>query len=182
VEVDSKVLDVFLDALTQIFSETGITIDSVTDANRRDSSDQVVTSIGFAGGIKGNLMLCTDSAAAANIVKAMMGGMQLSIFEGGLREIHKTALGELSNQISGRAVTILSQNDLECDITPPIIITGRDLSSHVPDIAEAFSRVVKGPFGSLRLLLALTECELPDREKPDHASDFEPENRPQKTS
>jgi chemotaxis protein CheX len=160
--MESDVCGVFLDALCQVFSETGIAIDCVETSDRRGSADQVVTSVGIAGGVKGNLMLSTDYACAASIVKAMSHGISV-VFPGGkLGEIQKTALGELSNQITGRAITILSEKNIECEIAPPIIITGESLSSHVPDIVQAFSRVVRGPFGSLTLLLALAAPPVPE--------------------
>jgi chemotaxis protein CheX len=153
--VESQILLVFLEALRQIFSETGIEIESV-QTTRRKSQDQVVASVGFTGRVKGNLMICTDYSSAAEIIRSMMNGVHVEFPGGRINEIQSTALGEITNQISGRAVTLLSQKRINCDITPPIIITAKKLESHVSDFQESFMRVVEGPFGSLRIVLALS--------------------------
>ena len=154
--MDNRIFDVFLQALELIFTETGIEIRSVESADKQAFTDQVVTTIGIAGIVKGNFLLCTDYASANNIIRGMLRGVSIAFQTGGLGELQKTALGELANQISGRAVTLLSDVGMECGITPPIIITAEKLTSHVSDLAESFSRVVKGPFGVLRLFIALS--------------------------
>jgi CheY-specific phosphatase CheX len=154
--MDNRVFDVFLEALELIFAETGIEVRSVDLADNQAFMDQVVTTIGIAGTVKGNFLLCTDYASANNIIKGMLRGVSIAFQSGGLGELQKTALGELANQITGRAVTLLSEVGVECGITPPIIITAERLTSHVSDLAESFSRVVRGPFGVLRLFIALS--------------------------
>ncbi len=153
--MENRIFETFLEALRQIFTETGIEIE-IAEYDSEDSSiNQVVTSVGITGKVKGNLMLCTDYPSARNIVTGMMGRVRIPFPETGLGEIQRTALGEITNQISGRAVTILSENMIECDITPPIVLTADRLKPHVPDAVESFSRAVRGPFGSLRLFLAI---------------------------
>jgi chemotaxis protein CheX len=163
--VASEVFEVFLQALTQIFSETGIEIDAVEDGTRGGAVDQVAASVGIAGGVKGCFMLCADYSSARNIVHGMTAGIQLSFPPTGLGEIQRTALGEMTNQISGRAVTLLSHGGVECEISPPIIITAERLKSHLPGMLESFSRTVRGPFGSLRLLLAVSPPSHPEKQK-----------------
>jgi chemotaxis protein CheX len=153
--VENRIFETFLEALRQIFAETGIEIE-IAGHDTEDSSDnQVVTSVGITGNVKGNLMLCTDYPSARNIVTSMMGKVRIPFPETGLGEIQRTALGEITNQISGRAVTILSESMMECDITPPVVLTADLLKPHVPDSMRSFSRAVRGPFGNLRLFLAI---------------------------
>jgi chemotaxis protein CheX len=39
-----------------------------------------------------------------------------------------SAMGELGNIISGKATVGLSEQDLECDIVPPQIVTGKEIN------------------------------------------------------
>ncbi len=148
-------LETFLQALREIFQETGIEISCVHEGPRKDP-DQVVASVGLTGALKGNLMICTDYPSAVQIIRCMMNGVNMEFPDGRITEIQSTALGEFTNQISGRAVTILSHQGVTCDITPPIIITARKLESHISDLQESFARVVEGPFGSLKMLIGLS--------------------------
>ncbi len=152
----NRVFELFETALEQIFTETGIFLSSITPEGDGAPVDQVVTSIGIAGAVKGNFMLCTDYPSARNIINGMTAGVQVPSPAEGLGDIQKTALGEMANQISGRAVTLLSEEGMDCGITPPIIITAEKLTSHIPDLTESFSRIVKGSFGVLRLYIALS--------------------------
>ncbi len=153
--MENRIFEIFLEALRQVFTETGIEIEIAGHDSEDSSINQVVTSVGITGKVKGNLMLCTDYPSARNIIKSMMGRVNIPFPETGLGEIQRTALGELTNQISGRAVTILSESSIECDITPPIVLTADRLKPHVPAAAESFSRAVRGPFGRLWLFLAI---------------------------
>jgi CheY-specific phosphatase CheX len=154
--VESAILGFFLEALRQIFSETGISVEIIGSPDNDASLDQVVTSVGIAGKVKGNFMLCADYGSARSIVACMTGGISIPAPLHGLGELQKTALGELANQIAGRAVTLLSEQRLDCTIAPPIIITAEKLTSHLPNLMESFSRIVKGSFGSLHLMLAVS--------------------------
>jgi chemotaxis protein CheX len=154
--VQNKIFGIFQTALEQIFSETGIQVQSISPDDGKTFQDQVVTSIGIAGTVRGNFMLCTDYASANSIIRSMTGGVPVTFQSRGLGDLQKTALGEMANQISGRAVTILSEDGIECGITPPIIITAEKLQHHVPDLALSFSRVARGDFGFLRLFIALS--------------------------
>jgi chemotaxis protein CheX len=148
-------LEPFLVALRQIFDETGIDITRVHEGPRA-AQDQVVASVGLTGAFKGNLMICTDYLSAVRIIRCMMDGVNMEFPDGRITEIQSTALGEFTNQISGRAVTLLSHQGYACDITPPIVITAKKLESHLSGLQEFFTRVVEGPFGSLTMLIGLS--------------------------
>jgi CheY-specific phosphatase CheX len=160
--MENQVFDIFLVAFKQIFSETGIEVQAIETGDGELQREQVVTSIGIAGTVKGNFMLCTDYASANNIIRSMTGGVEILFQSKGLGELQKTALGEMANQICGRAVTILSNKNLDCDMTPPIIITAEKLTSHIPDVVMSISHIVRGPFGVLRLFIALSSVAGPN--------------------
>jgi chemotaxis protein CheX len=159
-----QIIDAFIDAVRQIFEETGIAVDAITADDSSGAEDQVVTSVGLVGDLKGIFMLLTDASSAASIVRSMTGGMGIALQENMIDQIQMAALGELSNQISGRAITLLSDQDLRCDITPPAVLAARQLHSLVPDLARSYHRTITGPFGRLRLFLGITSSD-PDGER-----------------
>jgi CheY-specific phosphatase CheX len=163
--VGREILDVFIDAVRQVLGETDIAIDSVDEAAAADGEDQVITSVGLIGELKGVFMLCTDAPSAARILTAMTGGVRIQIADDKLTDVQMAAMGELANQISGRAITLLGTLDLSCDITSPTIVSAAQLQSRIPDIAVSLRRTVRGPFGRLTLHLGIQELQSSAREQ-----------------
>jgi CheY-specific phosphatase CheX len=160
--VGREILDVFIDAVRQVLGETDIAIDSVDSDDAQEMEDQVITSVGLIGDLKGVFMLCTDTPSAASILKAMAGGVRIVVRDDTLNDVQMAAIGELANQISGRAITILNENELSCDITSPTVVSATQLHSRVPDAAVSFRRTIRGPFGRLTLYLGMQSAEFQD--------------------
>ena len=71
------------------------------------------------GGLQGTAVIMLDQAGFSAVVSAMSGGMIQPDIED---PVATSVIGELSNMVSGRALT---QSSLEgVDVTPPQIITG----------------------------------------------------------
>jgi CheY-specific phosphatase CheX len=144
---------VFLEALRQVFGETGMPLDRV-DRERASRSggpaEQVVASVGVTGEVRCNLMLCADNGAADCILRGMTSGLQLPTDR--LGEFPRAAMGEIANQVAGRAVTLLASRGRRCDITPPTVVTADRVDSLLPGPAAVW--VVRGAFGILRLVVA----------------------------
>jgi CheY-specific phosphatase CheX len=157
--VRQEILAALLDAVRQVFRDSDIRIDSVETGDPFGSEAQVISSVGLTGDLKGIVMLRTDAAGATGIVKAMMGGLRLPLAAEGLSEVQLAAVAEISNQIAGRAITILSERGIHCDITPPAVMYAPKLRSLVPDVAESARHTVRGPFGSLALFLGIQRGE-----------------------
>jgi chemotaxis protein CheX len=154
--VPQQILATFVEAVRQVFQDTDIAIASVEPGDALGYGAQVITSVGLTGDVRGILMLRTDTAGAANILRAMSGGVRLQITSDRLSEMEMAAIGEISNQIAGRAITLLADLDLHCDITPPTVIAAPQLQSLVPDLAESFRKTVSGPFGRLTVFLGIS--------------------------
>ena len=145
----------FIEAVRQVFRETDLVISSVNPSLEEDSDDQIITSVCVTGDIRGIFMLLTDAVSASAVLRAMTGTVRLPVAGAKLNEIQLAALGELANQISGRAITLLSERQLTCDITPPAIVAAKKLQSCVPDVTEPLRQTIRGPFGRLTLFLGL---------------------------
>ena len=157
-----EILAAFVEAVRQVFRDTDIAIDSVDAGDAFGAAAQVITSVGLTGDLRGIFMLRTDMQGAAGILKAMTGGVRLHIANDRLTEIQLAAIGEISNQIAGRAITLLSDFDLHCDITPPAVLAAPQLQSLVPDLSETSRQTVRGPFGRLTIFLGIQTLEHTD--------------------
>jgi len=71
--------------------------------------------IGMTGQLEGDIVFGLEEAAALKVVSAMMGGFILQE----MNEIVHSAISELSNMISGNATTLLYNQGVKVDITPP---------------------------------------------------------------
>lgn len=78
--------------------------------------------VGMTGQLAGNVVFGLKESVALKIVSAMMGGMILTQID----DMGKSAISELSNMISGNASTILSNQGVNVDITPPVIVNPQD--------------------------------------------------------
>ncbi|SCW75818.1 chemotaxis protein CheX [Paenibacillus tianmuensis] len=74
--------------------------------------------IGMTGQMEGDIVFGLHEEVALKVVSAMMGGF--SITE--MNDIGKSAISELSNMISGNASTMLFNQGVRVDITPPKLL------------------------------------------------------------
>jgi CheY-specific phosphatase CheX len=160
-DVTENVIGVFLDALRQVFTETGIEISWFGDADGKGAV-QVITNIGITGDLRGCLLLETDQESAERIFRTMLGDLASKTGPEGLAEFRKASLCEITNQVAGRAITLLSAQGIECDITPPTIITADAVTAQIPWSGGNARKATRGPFGELVLTLGLEE-QVPHR-------------------
>lgn len=78
--------------------------------------------VGMTGQLSGNVVFGLKESVALKIVSAMMGGTILTK----MNEMGKSAISELSNMISGNASTILFNQGVNVDITPPVIVNPQE--------------------------------------------------------
>ncbi|WP_028611914.1 chemotaxis protein CheX [Paenibacillus harenae] len=74
--------------------------------------------IGLNGQMNGDIVFGLSEQVAMKMVSAMMGGYVISEID----EIVKSAISELGNMISGNASTMLFNQGVRVDITPPKFI------------------------------------------------------------
>ncbi|WP_281889258.1 chemotaxis protein CheX [Paenibacillus sp. YYML68] len=71
--------------------------------------------IGMTGQMQGDIVFGLKEDVALKVVSAMMGGYPISEMD----DMSKSAISELSNMISGNASTMLFNQGVRVDITPP---------------------------------------------------------------
>lgn len=84
--------------------------------------DFLFLKIGIVGQFSGEIVFCFPQDVAMKIVSAMMGGYPIEQFD----DMCRSAISELGNMISGNASTMLYNDGVVIDITPPNIISFTD--------------------------------------------------------
>ncbi|EMT52901.1 MULTISPECIES: chemotaxis protein CheX [Brevibacillus] len=78
--------------------------------------------IGMTGQLEGDVFFGLQNDLALRLVSAMMGGFPVNELD----EIGKSAISELGNMISGNASTMLYNQGVVIDITPPQFIQAQE--------------------------------------------------------
>jgi chemotaxis protein CheX len=157
--VRQQIHEALEEAVRQVFQETGIDIEGAEPGNSLGTDAQVIATVGLTGDLQGILMLSTDATAAARIVQAMLGGLRVETIVDRMSPLQLAAIAEICNQVAGRAITLLSERGLRCDITPPAVVAASQMQSLVPDLAESFHQTLRGPFGRLAVFLGLSHAD-----------------------
>ena len=82
--------------------------------------EPVFIMLGVTGEMTGQVCIVFDMDVAKDVASRMMMGMPVAEID----DMAKSALSELGNMIMGNAATLLANNDLRIDITPPTLGMG----------------------------------------------------------
>lgn len=74
--------------------------------------------VGMKGSLSGDIVFGIHESVALKIISAMMGGMEVIQID----DLGKSAISELSNMISGNASTLLYNQGVTVDISPPVLL------------------------------------------------------------
>jgi len=86
--------------------------------------DHIWIQVGMTGQLSGNIIFGIAEAVALRMVSVMMGGYEVTE----MNEMGQSAISELGNMISGNASTILSNQGVTVDITPPKLIKSESMT------------------------------------------------------
>jgi chemotaxis protein CheX len=126
--VKAEVINPFLESARNVFEQL-IQVSPSTGnlgvKNVEYIADHVWIVIGMTGQLNGNIVFGIQETVALKIVSAMMGGFVITEMD----DMSKSAISELGNMISGNASTILSNQGVVVDITPPQVMQSEILST-----------------------------------------------------
>lgn len=74
--------------------------------------------IGINGQMQGHVIFGISEPVALKMISAMMGGFAITSID----DIGRSAISELGNMISGNASTLLYNQGVHVDITPPVVV------------------------------------------------------------
>ena len=87
-------------------------------------AQNVAIIIGLTGKIKGQVVISMNDTTGKKIASNMMGGMPVAVLD----DLSRSAISELGNMILGNAATLLYNQGMAIDITPPTLLVGDNLS------------------------------------------------------
>jgi CheY-specific phosphatase CheX len=152
--VEASIRQAFSAAAQQILGEIGFAGVQVEEgtASGAGSADYLAV-LGLVGGIKGHLVVRFANPVAGSFV----GGMSRHLGMNAEEDPHyrKAALGEIVNQIGGRATALLGEVGIDCLITPPTVIAGIDVDAALPESHNRCWLGVSGEFGTFHCVIAL---------------------------
>ena len=155
--MDRKNLDLFITAAEEIFKETGFLNLEIDDCNIKKQKHELVANIGITGEISGFLLIRSDIPSSIAFIAKMQSNMGMKPQESDFCQFHKETFGEILNQISGRTMMLLEDHGINCNITPPTILRGHNISISTYDAAELLHKTIKGSFGYFDLLIGAKE-------------------------
>ena len=131
--------DFITNAVSQVFDTMlAMQVDSI-DAGQTENYNggQIVSTVGFAGKVLGNLNLHVGEEFAIQMTAAMLG-MEPDEIDGD-EEVHDV-IGEVCNMIGGDLKSRLCDRGLTCELSIPSITTGKEfrIESHGWDRSERF--------------------------------------------
>ena len=162
--MDIDLLTVFEEATQQIFAEIGFSdLDSIEPKKPQNPQD-IVATVGITGALQGYISLSTSKKYGHAFVQKMFENLDIEIDEQGFGQFHQEALAEIVNQITGRSTTLLEQKSYNCDITPPTIMVGSELSFNLSRLTESFHRLITGEFGSILLFVGIQNINVKEEQ------------------
>lgn len=108
--------------------------------------------IGMTGEMQGDVVFGLNEEVALKMVSAMMGGYVVTEMD----EMSKSAISELGNMISGNASTMLYNQGVRVDITPPKILHSASAAGFIPKRALTIPLIMEG-IGELEIQVLIVE-------------------------
>ena len=123
-----QILNPVIDAFREIMPQLGFS--QISRGNIRIGSGSieslgVTVIIGMTQQLRGGVAYNLSKIAAMNIASGMMGGIPVKEFN----EIPQSAIAEMVNMVTANAACRFEKMGLEVNISPPSIITGREVKA-----------------------------------------------------
>jgi chemotaxis protein CheX len=159
--METVILTSFTEATKNILNEIGFT-DFIIGNKGPGPTEQVrmLATVGLVGDLKGHFVLKIGDGSIFSFVKTISGHLEMNSEDPQDPQYRKSVLGEIANQIGGRATALLSEKGIECMITPPTVIVGENVETSLPESDEKLSFPVEGGFGHFSCMIALKKIKL----------------------
>jgi len=133
--MDEALSRVFEDSYRQVLDEIDCGELHIQEEQASAGGADFLCTVGLTGSLQGYLVLSFSEPELNSFsrhlnVKFEMG--QTEVDKGFMRE----SIAELANQLSGRSVMGLSGIGIDCLITPPTVISGKEVETSIPHLDE----------------------------------------------
>jgi chemotaxis protein CheX len=152
-------LSLFRKAFEEVLHEIGFTSLSYEDNKNSDYPSEVLASIGITGDIQGFLLLRSDISSLVSFVSRVMANMGMESEDKGFGSFQREAFGEILNQLSGRSMMLLSDNGFDCDITPPTMLVGSNISYNINALDTFRNQNITGLFGRMNIFVGIKKVK-----------------------
>ncbi|MDM8534505.1 chemotaxis protein CheX [Clostridiaceae bacterium HSG29] len=112
----------------------------------------VVLVVGITGEVKGQVIINFEMEIAKKIASKMMMGMEVSELD----EMSKSAISELGNMIMGNTATLIANQGIAIDITPPTLMIGKEINLSFSD-SQTIGLPLHSELGDIIYDIALKE-------------------------
>ena len=147
-------MHLFTDAAREVLQELGFSDLSFMDLKGNGFPAQIIANVGITGDLQGYMILYSDLESAKKFVGRILDNMDMNQ-EKGFTQFHKETIGEIVNQVSGRSTMLLARMNLDCNVTPPTIITGQQITYDIRNLDETLWHKVSGSFGNIILFIGI---------------------------
>lgn len=111
--------------------------------------------IGIVGALRGHFMLRFSERDAITFVEHLSGHLGMHGEDPNDPSYRKAAIGEIANQLGGRAVAVLADSGIDCMVTPPTVITGANVGAALPESDDRSIFSASGSFGRFHCIVAI---------------------------
>lgn len=135
-------INAFIKAATEVlnnFVTDKFTVGKPSVRQNPFPTKEIVIILGITGEIKGQAVFSLSEEMARTIASGMMMGMPVPEID----EMAKSALSELGNMIMGNSATLLFNQGVQIDITPPSLVRGNSI-----EISSAGMETILVPLNS----------------------------------
>ena len=119
-----------------------------------DGRQEVDIKINVTGDVSGSILFQFPENTTFNIVQ-IMSGMEMNKLDGFVT----SAMGEMSNIISGNAASYLFSRNYHCDITPPEIMVTNPAKSSDKGFPDTLSIPLHTKIGNMKIHISLKETK-----------------------
>lgn len=136
-------------------NETGFHNTTISEKGT-DTSYSILATVGLTGRVHGYLMMQSDTQSATSFIQELSSYIGIDPpEENGFGDFHKSTICEIINQITGRATILLSDIDLDSDITPPSVIVGSSIYSSISDFDTSANFYINDKFGTFKIFIGI---------------------------
>jgi len=156
--MDARTVNPFIIAAVNVIREnTGLTVarQTISVQNGKFSPSGTGLVIDLNGSINGKIVYEFSRGVAARISQKMVEkNINISTSALDFKEMLNSAIQELGNQISGKAITLLAESGVRCSISPPQFYLGQDLQLIHPQL-KTIVLVLRTEFGNFSINVAI---------------------------
>lgn len=127
----------------------------ITPVSEIPGQINLMATVGITGDKVGFLTLSMNQKNALSLSRFFAELMEIPIDSDDFSNAHIEALSELSNQIAGRVVMYMEDNNINCTITPPTVLSGGDISINLKTLRKTEFFKIEGRYGFFYITIGI---------------------------